>query len=60
MMVDEFQETSRLQVRLIEAQRGEQTTLFTVGDEMQAIYGFRHADVRLFRRRRSRSTPHSG
>jgi ATP-dependent exoDNAse (exonuclease V) beta subunit len=52
IMVDEFQDTNRLQVRLIEALRGEQTTLFTVGDEMQAIYGFRHADVRLFRQRR--------
>ncbi len=52
IMVDEFQDTNRLQVRLIEALRGEQSTLFTVGDEMQAIYGFRHADVRLFRQRR--------
>ena len=52
IMVDEFQDTNRLQVRLIEALQGPQTTLFTVGDEMQAIYGFRHADVRLFRQRR--------
>ncbi len=60
MMVDEFQDTNRLQVRLIEALRGEQTTLFTVGDEMQAIYGFRHADVRLFRRRREQVDPPLG
>lgn len=52
IMVDEFQDTNRLQLDLIEALRGEQTRLFTVGDEMQAIYGFRHADVRLFRSRR--------
>ena len=32
IMVDEFQDTNRLQVRLIEALRGEQSTLFTVGD----------------------------
>ena len=33
--------------------RGEGTTLFTVGDEMQAIYGFRYADVELYRQRRA-------
>jgi ATP-dependent exoDNAse (exonuclease V) beta subunit len=27
--------------------RLERDNLFTVGDEQQAIYGFRHADVRL-------------
>jgi len=52
IMVDEFQDTNQLQLNLIAALRGEATTLFTVGDEMQAIYGFRHADVRLFRTRR--------
>ena len=52
IMVDEFQDTNRLQLELIKSLRGEQTRLFTVGDEMQAIYGFRHADVRLFRQRR--------
>lgn len=52
IMVDEFQDTNQLQLNLIAALRGESTTLFTVGDEMQAIYGFRHADVRLFRTRR--------
>lgn len=52
IMVDEFQDTNQLQLDLIETLRGETTTLFTVGDEMQAIYGFRHADVRLFRARR--------
>lgn len=52
IMVDEFQDTNRLQLDLIEALRGPETRLFTVGDEMQAIYGFRHADVRLFRSRR--------
>lgn len=53
IMVDEFQDTNQLQLSLIAALRGPQTTLFTVGDEMQAIYGFRHADVRLFRTRRN-------
>lgn len=52
IMVDEFQDTNPLQMDLIGALRGEETTLFTVGDEMQAIYGFRHADIELFRSRR--------
>ncbi len=53
IMVDEFQDTNRLQMDLIDVLRGEDTTLFTVGDEMQAIYGFRYADVELYRQRRS-------
>lgn len=53
IMVDEFQDTNRLQMDLIDALRGETARLFTVGDEMQAIYGFRYADVELFRQRRS-------
>ena len=53
IMVDEFQDTNRLQMDLIDVLRGEDTRLFTVGDEMQAIYGFRYADVELFRQRRN-------
>lgn len=53
IMVDEFQDTNRLQMDLIDKLRGESTRLFTVGDEMQAIYGFRYADVELFRQRRA-------
>ncbi len=53
IMVDEFQDTNQLQLDLVTALRGEGTTLMTVGDEMQSIYGFRHADVELFRQRRS-------
>lgn len=52
IMVDEFQDTNRLQLDLVELLRGEETTLVTVGDEMQSIYGFRHAEVELFRARR--------
>ncbi len=58
IMVDEFQDTNPLQMKLIEALRGseaeagETSRLLTVGDEMQAIYGFRHADVGIFRTRR--------
>jgi ATP-dependent helicase/nuclease subunit A len=52
IMVDEFQDTNRLQLDLLEAlERG---NLFAVGDEFQSIYRFRHADVTIFRERRER------
>ncbi|MCU0312430.1 MAG: UvrD-helicase domain-containing protein [Solirubrobacteraceae bacterium] len=46
VMVDEFQDTNRLQLDLLEALGTGQ--LFAVGDLLQSIYGFRHADVRVF------------
>ncbi|MGH2981138.1 MAG: UvrD-helicase domain-containing protein [Solirubrobacterales bacterium] len=52
LMVDEFQDTNRLQLSLIEALRGPETELFLVGDEFQSIYGFRHADLEVFRAQR--------
>ncbi|HEX7059837.1 MAG TPA: UvrD-helicase domain-containing protein [Solirubrobacterales bacterium] len=52
LMVDEFQDTNRLQLRLIEALRGPCSELMVVGDEFQSIYGFRHADLDVFRERR--------
>ena len=53
VLVDEFQDTSEAQVRLIEAltagwERGDGRTLFLVGDPMQSIYRFRNAEVGLF------------
>ena len=51
VLVDEFQDTNPLQLELLERIAGER--LFAVGDELQSIYGFRHADVRLFRARRA-------
>ena len=54
LMVDEFQDTNGLQLRLIEQLRGTGTRLFLVGDEFQSIYGFRHADVEVYRRQHRR------
>jgi ATP-dependent helicase/nuclease subunit A len=52
LLVDEFQDTNRLQLRLIEALQGPRSQLVVVGDELQSIYSFRHADLEVFRRRR--------
>ncbi len=55
ILVDEFQDTSELQIRLLRGltagwEKGEGRTLFLVGDPMQSIYRFRKADVGLFLR----------
>ena len=53
-LVDEFQDTNGLQRRLLERlalqkSRRESANLFIVGDRKQSIYGFRGADVDVFR-----------
>jgi ATP-dependent helicase/nuclease subunit A len=47
VLVDEFQDTNPLQNELLELLGRD--NLFRVGDERQSIYGFRHADVGVFR-----------
>ena len=55
-MVDEFQDTNRLQCELIDlVAHPDLTEVFTVGDEFQSIYGFRHADLEVFRERRAQA-----
>ena len=55
ILVDEFQDTSRSQIRLLELltsgwEPGDGRSLFLVGDPMQSIYRFRNADMSLFLR----------
>ncbi len=52
ILVDEFQDTSKLQINLLRCLtagwQGDGRTLFMVGDPMQSIYRFRKAEVELF------------
>ncbi|MFT4048176.1 MAG: UvrD-helicase domain-containing protein, partial [Solimonas sp.] len=59
LLVDEFQDTSTTQYRLLERltagwQADDGRTLFVVGDPMQSIYRFREADVGLYLLARTR------
>ncbi len=45
ILVDEFQDTSRLQYRWLTLLKGENSSLFAVGDDDQSIYAFRGANV---------------
>ena len=52
VMIDEFQDTDALQLRLVEALSD--GDLCTVGDEKQSIYRFRGADIDVYRAHRER------
>ena len=56
ILVDEYQDTNRLQADLVSLLRERtcDSTLFAVGDLNQSIYGFRHAEPRVFRDYRDR------
>jgi ATP-dependent helicase/nuclease subunit A len=59
ILVDEFQDTSTIQYKLLELltrgwQPDDGRTLFVVGDGMQSCYGFRNARVELFMQMRER------
>ena len=45
ILVDEFQDTSRLQYRWLKLLTGERTAVFVVGDDDQSIYAFRGANT---------------
>lgn len=45
ILIDEFQDTNRLQYAWLKLLAGEDTALFAVGDDDQSIYAFRGAEV---------------
>jgi ATP-dependent helicase/nuclease subunit A len=54
VLVDEFQDTNRVQVELLARllatwDAGEMCSIFCVGDPMQSIYAFRQADLAMYR-----------
>jgi superfamily I DNA/RNA helicase len=46
VLVDEFQDTNPAQIDLLDTMLTSGATLYAVGDDDQAIYGFRGADIR--------------
>jgi DNA helicase-2/ATP-dependent DNA helicase PcrA len=46
VLVDEYQDTNRVQYRLLQLLSGRHGNLFVVGDDSQSVYGFRAADIR--------------
>ena len=45
ILVDEYQDINPSQYRMVKALLGDRNSLFVVGDDDQAIYGFRGADI---------------
>ena len=61
-MVDEFQDTNKLQYDLVMrlTNKLESANLFIVGDPKQSIYAFRGADVRVFQKTRQKIVENDG
>lgn len=54
LMIDEFQDTDDRQLEIAnQIRRDGKVKLFVVGDDKQGIYGFRNADVRVFKNLRN-------
>src|SRR5258705_1269084 len=45
ILVDEYQDTNHAQYRWLQLLTGEERNLMVVGDDSQAIFGFRGADI---------------
>ena len=63
ILIDEFQDTSAIQIKLIELllegwEPDDGRTIFLVGDAMQSMYSFRNANVGLFLRVQQHSIAH--
>jgi ATP-dependent helicase/nuclease subunit A len=58
-LIDEFQDTNPVQAEILD-RLTEGTKLTVVGDEKQSIYGFRRADVEVFKRFRERILSEGG
>lgn len=54
VLIDEYQDTNRLQEEILSASGGEAST-FVVGDEKQSIYAFRHAEPEIFSERKRKA-----
>ena len=50
LLVDEFQDVSDIQYRLVQAWSKQGKGLFVIGDPDQSIYGFRGSDAKCFER----------
>ncbi|MCP1674230.1 DNA helicase-2/ATP-dependent DNA helicase PcrA [Natronocella acetinitrilica] len=48
IMLDEYQDTNRVQMNIMDAIAEGHGNIFMVGDEKQGIYGFRGADTHIF------------
>ena len=62
IFVDEFQDTDPLQAKVLTALAadGPQGKLFVVGDPKQSIYGFRRADIQVYRKFREEMVASGG